>query len=48
MIDDFDDGLSDVEQDAAMRLMNAELEDDEIADYESDMAIWEHSMGIGY
>ena len=48
MIDDFDDGLTDVEQDAAMDLLRAELLDEEIADYESELAIWEHSMGIGY
>ena len=48
MIDDFDDGLSADEQDAAMGLLYAELEDDEIAEYESDLAIWEHSQGIGY
>ena len=48
MIDDFDDGLSDDEQDAAIREMHRVLEDDEIADYESDLVIYEHSQGIGF
>lgn len=48
MIDDFDDDLSDDEQDDAMREMHRVLEDQMIADFESDMVLWDHSQGIGF
>ena len=45
MIDDFDDGLSLDEQDAAMYSMNTELQDEDNADFELAVAIWENSQG---
>ena len=48
MIDDFDDGLSLDEQDAAMLEMHRILEDNDIADYEDNLVLWEHSQGIGF
>jgi hypothetical protein len=48
MLDDFDDGLSLAEQETVMRLFLVEFEDNDIADYESDLELWEHSQGIGF
>ena len=48
MIDDFDDGLSLDEQDAAMHSMNIELQNEDNADFELAVAIWENSQGLDY
>lgn len=48
MIDDFDDDLSTEEQEAAIREMHRVLQDEDNADFELAVAIWENSQGLDY